>query len=156
MKNENDTECVICYREFDTSVSSFSCSHNVLCADCNKQWTKSCPLCRSERTNNPYCIPQTWTSQYHELNLEENSHHRTLSERTHALITSSYDIEIQSVWYGKHNNPDFEQRYTLKYYVDRTNHLNNVHKTLRSIYSIENTAFSVTTTHTNNCIHVYF
>jgi|LauGreDrversion4_2_1035121.scaffolds.fasta_scaffold08873_2 hypothetical protein len=152
MKNENETECVICYRELNMNASSFSCSHNVLCADCNKRWTKSCPLCRSERTR----IQQTWSTQYHELNLEDNSHHRTLSERTHALITSSYDVEIRSVWYGKHNNPYFEQRYILKYYVDRTNHLKNVHRTLCSIYSSENHGFSVTTTHTNNCIHIYF
>ena len=82
MNNENtNIECVICYREFNTSASSFSCSHNVLCADCNNHWTKSCPLCRSNRT-----VQHVWyTEQYHEISIDENAQHRDLSNRTEVV-----------------------------------------------------------------------
>ena len=144
-----EKECIVCYRELNTTASSFSCSHNILCADCNKQWTKSCPLCRSLRKS---MYPQTATL-YTDLNLDENEQHREMSQRTQTLLRSKYGIEIFGVSYKKRNDPLFvDHQYRLMFYVDRTNQLNGLYRTLASIY----TNFSVTTTHTNNCIHVYF
>jgi len=144
-----NTECIVCYREFDTSASYFSCSHAVLCAECNHQWTKSCPLCRSVRKETYLKI----TSLYNELNIDENEQHREMSQRTQTLLHSNYGVETLRVSYGTRNDPLFvDHRYRLNFYVDNTTHLNGLYRKLASIY----TNFSITTTHKTNCIHVYF
>ena len=144
-----EKECIVCYRELNTTASYFSCEHNVLCAECNHQWTKSCPLCRSSRKP----TYQQKATLYTELNIDENEPHLEMSQRTQTLLHSNYGIEILRVSYEKRNDPLFvDHKYRLRFYVDRTNHLNGLYRILASIY----TNFSVTTTHTNNCIHVYF
>lgn len=154
----NMDECIICYKDFDLNENElyFSCSHRT-CADCAKQWSKSCPTCRC--TNRRSRVAKSSmldlaAYRYIESRIEDNARHCDIRASMERIMLSNYNVRVSRVWYGKRSNSILDNQHNIKFFVNTTYGVGNISKHLRVFMA--DVPFSITIMHLENCISVFF